>query len=167
MRNLRNSINNNQGVIAIAGIIVSVLISLNVGKWIPGLTVVPGVGKPIFSALVTMVPIYLILAIILVLLAVIYLFLILFLKYSKLTIISARYGASGKFKDMAAYLNKHIKNNKLNIRLTNAIIGYDPAPHTLKTCAIKYRVGKKVLNKIYEEDEIIKLPTIKDFLIRF
>jgi len=166
MSRLKNWLNDNLGLVGLLGIIVPLFIYFDDGKSIEQLKVIPVVGGPIVKFLTNEVPVYLVAAVLLGLLAVIYLFFYFILKFSKFTIVEAKYGASRKYIDIANDLSKHIRDNRLNIELTNAIIGNDkdPVPHTTKICSVKYRVGRRGFTKTYTEGEFIKLPTVKDYI---
>ncbi len=111
----------------------------------------------ITSILLTKIPLYLILLFFL-LVWFIYKIITLIIKPRNFKIIKAIYGSKNGERNITNDLNGLVIDNKLDITLSNSICGFDPAPHTIKTCTITYQVEKKVYTKKYKEGEKIKLP---------
>ncbi len=61
--------------------------------------------------------------------------------FSQLNIISAVYGASNRNIDVAARLQSLIRDNRLNLTVSNSTLDIDPAPGTHKTLSVTYSVG--------------------------
>jgi len=79
-------------------------------------------------------------------------------KEDKLEIIRATYGTHpNRVRDVTNKLNGEIKNDNLSIKASNDIDG-DPDIGVRKSLEIEYKMGDKVINKTYQEDEIVNLP---------
>lgn len=76
---------------------------------------------------------------------------------TSLRILTAEYGAEGKFIDITNYLNKKIENNHLKIKITNEIAG-DPIPGKFKKAKIRYSFGNEIQDIIINENEDLELP---------
>lgn len=79
------------------------------------------------------------------------------LRQSGLFILSAKYGAKGKYIDIKNELNNRIKDGKLEVVLDNYIAG-DPITGERKECLVQYQYNGERTEKKYNEFEIIKLP---------
>lgn len=83
-----------------------------------------------------------------------------FIKYSVITkfrINHAEYGANGVFIDVTDALNSLIKDNKIDIPVTNSI-GGDPIPATPKKLIVIYSVNQESQKRIIPEGEIFTAP---------
>ena len=60
---------------------------------------------------------------------------------NQLTIFSAVYGASNRNIDVAARLESLVRDNRLNLTVSNSTLDIDPAPGTHKTLSVTYSVG--------------------------
>lgn len=81
----------------------------------------------------------------------------LIMKRLKFTIINARYGSDKTLVDMTDQLSQFIIDNKLEIHLTNGIVG-DPTPGRLKVGYIKYQIGNSIKEVKCKERDLLKLP---------
>lgn len=175
MNDIVKFLNNNEGVITAVSFLYLVLLPFIGPRWsflaaiLFPLVFILNIDKPIELLLITKVPVYVVLFAASVLLAIIYLSYFFWLKFSKLTILEALYGASGNREDLTGSLNERVRDNRLDTKLTNSLCnsGRDPAPHMRKTCTIKYQVGKKIRTAVYEENDQIKLPKRRDLLWLF
>lgn len=59
-----------------------------------------------------------------------------------LTIISARYGADGRTRDVTQRLRAMVRHGRLDVTADNQLAGGDPAPYVGKTLWVSYRVGR-------------------------
>jgi len=59
-----------------------------------------------------------------------------------LTILSARYGADGRTRDITQRLRAMVRNGRLDVTADNNLAGGDPAPYVGKTLWVTYRVGR-------------------------
>jgi len=59
-----------------------------------------------------------------------------------LTILSARYGADGRTRDITKRLRAMVRNGRLDVTADNNLAGSDPAPYVGKTLWVTYRVGR-------------------------
>lgn len=79
------------------------------------------------------------------------------LKLKGLFILSAKYGAKGKYIDIKNELNDRITGGKLEVVLDNYIAG-DPIVGEKKECKVRYQYNKEIIENTYNEFETIKLP---------
>ena len=75
----------------------------------------------------------------------------------KLEILEAKYGANGHFIDITSKLQDQIKNNRLEIPLSNQIAG-DPINGIVKKGEITYKFNRKKFNISFNENDLISLP---------
>jgi Domain of unknown function (DUF3395) len=75
-----------------------------------------------------------------------------------LTIVSARYGAKGRFNDVTQLLNGYVHNDTINVVASNQMMGGDPCPRTHKALHITYRYRAKEQHLVVDEDGPVKLP---------
>jgi len=76
-----------------------------------------------------------------------------------LTIISARYGADGRTRDVTQRLRAMVRNGRLDVTADNQLAGGDPAPYVGKTLWVSYRVGRgPELEVAVEERGRLSLP---------
>lgn len=76
-------------------------------------------------------------------------------------IVSAKYGANGKYIDIKDELNNKIERGQLNVVLDNSIAG-DPIFGVEKECEVSYSYNGRLLTKTYKESDTIKLPNSMD-----
>ncbi len=74
-----------------------------------------------------------------------------------LKILSARYGAKGKWVDVTEILNSKIKDGRLSVMASNDLAG-DPIFMTEKELKIEYLVGDRKRSKTVNEDKMVTLP---------
>lgn len=79
-------------------------------------------------------------------------------QFNKLIIVDAQYGVNGQRVDITREMTAHIADNQLNLLISNAISGYDPANGIHKNALVKYRYGKKQDQITVAEGERIVLP---------
>ena len=73
-------------------------------------------------------------------------------------IIKATYGTDNKHADVTKRLNNCIVGDKLEIHLTNSVVGIDPVYGVKKYAHIKYKNCDKISNIKVKEHEPIKIP---------
>ncbi len=78
-------------------------------------------------------------------------------KFRDLEILKAEYGAYGKSFDVTLKLNKRVKGNKFNDKISNEI-GGDPFFGFNKIIQVKYRFKKKVETVIVKENDYLNIP---------
>lgn len=76
----------------------------------------------------------------------------------QLKILTADYGSGNTFVDITNQLNNLVVDNKLNVTMSNGILGFDPTPNVLKIGHITYESDGKILTKKYVEGEVVDLP---------
>jgi|19_taG_2_1085344.scaffolds.fasta_scaffold02921_4 hypothetical protein len=74
-------------------------------------------------------------------------------KVNELKIISARYGAGGKWKDITKELNEAIFEGCICVPSCNFIAG-DPAPGKVKTMEVKYEINGETKEENIREGEL-------------
>ncbi len=75
-----------------------------------------------------------------------------------LTILAATYGVLGdpaQSMDATAIVNKMIKNNSLELEVTNKAFGRDPAGMVVKQFYIKYKLGDETVEKTLAENSLL------------
>ena len=72
-------------------------------------------------------------------------------------ILHAEYGANGKFIDVTKQLQKLVRNDRLNIQVTNDI-GGDPLPKVAKTLYLECKIGKQTFKATAPEYSWVSLP---------
>jgi hypothetical protein len=75
-----------------------------------------------------------------------------------LQINKAVYGKAGMGKDVTDRLQKMIKNNTLDIKVTNITMGGDPNKGADKTLKVDYTFRGKRLQVVVQEGDRLKLP---------
>lgn len=78
----------------------------------------------------------------------------------RLKIVGALYGVEGRTADVAAFVRKHIKNDRASFVASNENLGGDPCPAVPKKLYIAYTVttGKPPIKKTFEEGNRVELP---------
>ena len=77
---------------------------------------------------------------------------------TQLRIIRARYGAHGKFTNVAKILRQRIIQNKLEVAVTNQNFGPDPIPSVAKQIVVEYVYFGKKSSVTVDEKQNLKLP---------
>lgn len=131
--------NDNQGIIAIISIIISIILAA-LGAWL--VLIIFGCLFVFIGFLWLYNKIY---------------HLIMF-NNKKLEILKADYGSGTIFIDITNQLKDLIDNNRINMKLSNGILGYDPTPNVIKHMKITYKWNDKTFNKKFIEGKMIDLP---------
>ena len=139
MEKLKKWSNENQGVLALISLIVTFFLAL-FKAW---------------TALIIFISLILFIAVVW-LYNIVYRLII--LSHRRFKIIKAEYGSGNTFVDITNQLNDLVIDNMLNVKLSNGILGYDPAPNVLKYVKIKYQLNKNFFNKKFIEGKMINLP---------
>lgn len=80
-----------------------------------------------------------------------------FLTSDGIEIISALYGSNDKFVDVKEKISSLIKNNKLDLKVSNDIDG-DPVPGVQKELKIKYKIKGQSFERVVKEGLQLLLP---------
>jgi DnaJ-like protein len=75
-----------------------------------------------------------------------------------LTIISADYGSSGKYRSVTSILKGMVRNDRLSIQVNNQTLGGDPAPGKEKELIVRYRYRGQEDEVRVREGELLNLP---------
>lgn len=79
--------------------------------------------------------------------------------YGRLSIVSASYGAGRQTRDVSSRLRGYIRDDRINVKVTNSMAGGDPAPETPKTLKVSYRIGNGRTQEVrVAENEYLRLP---------
>lgn len=78
----------------------------------------------------------------------------------RLQIDSASYGAEGRGRgrDVTQALRAQLRGDRLEIQVSNEVLGGDPAPNRRKLLTVNYRVGSRTDSVRVPEGEILRLP---------
>jgi hypothetical protein len=75
-----------------------------------------------------------------------------------LTILSATYGAGDARKDVTKLLRSRVSRGSLGIRVSNDVLGCDPAPGVVKALEVTYSHGGKTYSRTISESLMLYLP---------
>jgi Zn-dependent protease with chaperone function len=76
----------------------------------------------------------------------------------ELRIVSASYGASGRFIDVRQRMQSQVQNDRLDLQVTNSTMGGDPIGQT-KTLALRYQFDNRIYDVSAREHQRIAIPT--------
>ncbi len=75
-----------------------------------------------------------------------------------LTIVSAVYGAGDTWVDVTQQLAQQIRQNTLNVKASNELVGGNPVDQTPKTLNVHYRIGDTLHSVTVKENEVLQIP---------
>jgi hypothetical protein len=78
--------------------------------------------------------------------------------YSGFQILRGEYGAGNRVMDVTNRLNSEIRGGQLNIQVTNANMGGDPAPGQSKTLRVQYSYNGRQSEVVVNEGDELRLP---------
>lgn len=76
---------------------------------------------------------------------------------SALQINRATYGSGYRSSDVTARLNSQVRNNQLNLQVTDANMGGDPAPNQAKSLTVQYSVDGRTEQAVVNEGDMLRL----------
>ncbi|MEO6120470.1 MAG: DUF3395 domain-containing protein [Terriglobales bacterium] len=76
---------------------------------------------------------------------------------SALQINRATYGSGYRSSDVTARLNSQVRNNQLNLQVTDANMGGDPAPNQAKSLTVQYSVNGRTDQVVVNEGDMLRL----------
>jgi beta-barrel assembly-enhancing protease len=76
----------------------------------------------------------------------------------ELRIVSASYGANGRFIDVRQRMQSRVQNNRLDLQVTNSTMGGDPISQT-KTLDLRYQFDNRIYDVSTRENQRISIPT--------
>ncbi len=77
----------------------------------------------------------------------------------RIKILSARYGASGKYADVTALCAGRVDEAGLRIAAENELAGNDPCPNILKELTVEYEHRGNIRTKTVREHEVLIIPS--------
>ena len=77
---------------------------------------------------------------------------------SSLRILRAEYGAGNQTSDVTARLNSRVQNNQLNLQVTDATMGVDPAKGKTKTLTVEYAYNGRTSQTNVKQGNFLRLP---------
>jgi hypothetical protein len=80
------------------------------------------------------------------------------LEDSGLRILFAKYGASGKFKDVTGLVAEKVKGGQLKVTASNENFGPDPVHGTPKQLIVEYSLAGNLDSKTAKENDLLSLP---------
>jgi beta-barrel assembly-enhancing protease len=76
-----------------------------------------------------------------------------------LRIVSASYGAGNQFIDVRQRLQSSVRNDQLDLQVTNATMGGDPNRNRSETLRVRYEWANRQYDMVVQENQWITLPT--------
>ncbi|MFB3918046.1 MAG: DNAJC11 domain-containing protein [Terriglobales bacterium] len=76
----------------------------------------------------------------------------------RLQIIRADYGVLGRTIDVTQRLNSYVRRDRINVLVSNQLLGGDPAPRERKQLTVTYTFNGRRLRAIVNEGEYLDLP---------
>lgn len=76
----------------------------------------------------------------------------------RLQIVHATYGAYNRTIDVTSRLRSYVHGDRLSVKVSNDLAGYDPAPGVPKTMWVTYQVGGREYRVSVRESDQLRLP---------